>query len=253
MLKKLIKLKWLAILSSLSLPLCYFWGTTYYSGKLAPYGVSSDLFPLTTADAYLYAYTFATVATSSLSLGIFQFIAEQYIWVIWVLLAFVFTTAFQLTSDNKKAKNNSSVGGEENSEKKILRPIRFKDNLTASIKLYSQMTGYAFMSLYALFFLALLLLGLFMVPHGKGEEFSIKERDDYLQNGCYFKEQSNWNNCSILLDKEGKEIAKGILVVGSLTHIAFFNDNGPRTMQIPQGAVITKEFRAVKNSTYSDK
>ena len=73
-----------------------------------------------------------------------------------------------------------------------------------------------------------------MVPHGKGEEFSIKERDDYLQNGCYFKEQSNWNNCSILLDKEGKEIAKGILVVGSLTHIAFFNDNGPRTMQIPR-------------------
>lgn len=249
--KRFIKLKVLAILTSLTIPLSYFLGATYYSGSLAPYGVSPDSFPLSAADTYLQAYSFSTVLTSSASIKLLTLFLKNLIEIVGIFLAIVVVSALFLhkakQSSKKEVKSKDKVEKKETDIEESDKTKRqlFMINLRESFAIWLPIGGYAFASIYALLVLALLLLGLFVFPYEKGKEYAKSQRDTYIEKGCFYKDNENWSNCTTLYSKDGKEIVTGLLVARSLTHIAFFNDEGSVTLQIPQGSLIKKRFRKV--------
>ncbi|MEZ9822972.1 hypothetical protein AB4238_20495 [Shewanella sp. 10N.286.45.A1] len=222
-------------------PAGYLIGLSYYQGKLAAFGVSAAAFPLSVQDIYVSAYY--AIGSSLLAVGsvVVDFIKLIFTW--YSISFAVVCIGFSYFVIKKKGNESSSLTINLTSKfKSVISYLHWKNNdFTKAVGV----TGLAFYSilsiLYVLIFLVVFWYAIPSFAHNKGSEIGVQIRTDYLENGCHIKSKEFWGNCHALIDKDGKTIFKGVLVIHSKDHVAFFNENGSLAIKVPQGACIVKE------------
>ncbi|WP_444933046.1 hypothetical protein [Microbulbifer sp. JTAC008] len=239
-------LAYLAVLT----PAGYLVGLSFYQGKLAALGVSTEVFPLAVQDAYVsayYAIGYLLIAVSSICSDFLKLIFS---WprIIYTLIAFCsFIGLCYWIIKSKKRSNSKLKRFLWLQIKKIISYLHWKNNDFTKAVGIAGLASYGILSiLYVLAFIAVFWFAIPAASYYRGLDYGASIRSNYLESGCHIGDDDFWGNCHTVNSKDGKLIFKGILVVHAKDHVAFFHDGGSIVMKIPEGANITKDFRQRK-------
>ena len=247
---RLEKIHLLLLIFGFTAPIGYLLGTGYYHGYLTAFHVSADAFPLSIQDTYFYVYVFFQVLLIDLKDIVHEFIGflktnELMALIFFFTLLLVFYSFFKLTSLMKWFSEKERTKQLVNKIKKI--DFKKSDFLTATIG--SVFVGYLLISILAILPGLYAIWSLVYIPsYSVAKNFAENARNEYLEKGCFFDEKP-FSNCKELLDKNGKSIMKGLVVVQNTKHIAIFNKKGSFVIEIPPQAKIYSRINLVKEET----
>lgn len=215
-------------------PYSYLLGLSYYQGTLHAYGLSYESFPATAPDIYVTAYyafgNFLLAVVSEVGAK-----ANSLSFVEIMLFAIALVTAAMLAIRVNKNKQKFASRLLESltlvvpaSHKEFFLSI--KSVLTKAV--FGLFVIFAFFSLIMIVTLAWWAFPYWIFTNASG--IQKQKIQDYLHNGCYIEEKTNWANCYILFDKDEKEIASGMLVGLSEKRISFFDSRGVTLLALPK-------------------
>ncbi len=244
-------LAYLAVLT----PAGYLVGLSFYQGRLAAFGVSADAFPLAIQDTYVsayYAIGYFLLAVSSVFTDFLNTIFSwpKVIYTLGVISSFIGLCYWMIK--RKKSPDSKIKQWLRIRTKELISYLHWENNDFTKAVGIAGLASYGVLSI--LYVLAFLAIFWFMVPaiaYYRGLDNGEDIRSKYLESGCHIADDAYWGNCHKLNDKDGTLILKGILVVHTKEHVAFFHDGGSIVMGIPQGSSITRDFRQQKITSKS--
>ena len=231
-------------------PAGYLIGLSYYQGRLSAFGISAEAFPLAIQDAYVNAYYAIGYGLLSVNSAVSEFIKLIFSWpvIIYTILVIGSLIGLSYFLIKKKKREPSNIGITNTLKLKFKTSnLHWENNDFTKAVVVAGLASYGVLSILSILVsLAIFWLAIPALSYHIGSDNAVKIRSDYLKNDCHIDEQEFWGNCHILKDKDGKTVFKGILVVHSKDHVAFFNKTGSLVKKTPQGASIIKEIRQTK-------
>jgi len=223
-------------------PTGYVIGINFYIGGMAEYGISTSSFPLDIQQTYVYAYYAVAIILAGIKEwveGVFFTLTSWPGNLFSTLLLALLTIIFYLIIKRHEIKHRFFSEWEIEAGKKVTSYLSTETN---DLSRAMTVTGIITMFAVGIF---VILFGLFSIwaasaalgAHA-GKEFAIEKRNEYLEKGCFYKEDSLWSNCRQLVSDEGDILLEGILVFHNGDYIAFFNKDGSFTKHIPPTATI---------------
>lgn len=230
-------LRFVAIITTLVgifTPGAYLIGLTYYQGYLSAFGMSSELFPLSTQEAYVHFYTasalyvidfFGLVVNQTSIFG--WFILAIFGWVVFFLfIGVVLGVAIALLEKTRLFRTVSSKLDFPVVDEEIVRKMGS-----------GTITVFAFT--YLLFAVMLLWVLIPYLAHQKGVEVAEKERIIYSNVGCNKPKLSSvFGHCRVLMSPDNKELFQGYLVIQNEKYLGFFLEKGAYIVPRPSGSVL---------------
>jgi len=217
--------------------IAYVIGKAFYDNYMRCFGLNSDFFPISIQDIYFYSYIAALHGFS----GLIEILQRNMLSIIIsATLVIGLMVFFALRPKN---------------EKSILVNFPFLEKILSSTKMQflTQLltTTFAGVYLFTLFIyivtlFLMFMLYLYMGPQSIGEKMASKKINEYHEHGCYIPENSQANICIQILDKDNKEVAKGVLIAYDNDKIAFFNDQGSQIIKFPTDGKILADLNMTK-------
>lgn len=228
-------------------PAGYLVGYSYYQGLLSAYGVSTDLFPLTTQEIFVatfYSLGGLLVSLSKFLLKIFNllFLEGNVIW--FSLFAFILTVLFYILIKKPKLPKNIFFDVIAKIIGKLFYYLHWKNNDFIKAVGLAGLTSYVLISiLYVLMTLSVFWFAFPYASYYKGQDFAKEKRDDFIKNGCKTIKNRIWSNCKKLNASDGSLIYEGILVAQSNSYVAFFTKDGTFIKKFPSEAYISNTYK----------
>lgn len=217
--------------------IAYVIGRVYYSSYMNAFGISSDFFPAVIQDIYFYA-SIVVLNGFSYLLGIILKDIFNFILIItcmlFIFLLIAYSSKFEKSLFDRFPK---------------LAKIISSSNMQFFSKVLSKtFLGVYFFTLfiYTLTIFLMFLLYLYIGPVSLGKKDASRKINSYQEHGCYIPEDSNANTCIQILDKDSKEIAKGVLIAYDNDKIAFLNDRGSQIIKFPTDGKIIVDINMTK-------
>lgn len=215
----------------------YVIGKAFYDAYMQSFGLSSDFFPISTQDIYFYSYIAALHIFSSIIAIFHQNIVSIILSAILVIGIIVYLA---LRPKNKKS---------------FLSKFPFLEKIFSSEKiqfftqvLTTTLVGVYLITvfIYVITVILMFALYLYMGPHTLGQQLATKKIKEYQEYGCYIPKDSNANTCIQILDKDNKEVVKGVLIAYDNDKIAFLNEKGSQVIKFPIDGKIMADINMTK-------
>jgi hypothetical protein len=225
-------------------PLLYLIGIAFHEGYASAYGISTGFFPLSSLELKEYIYFLYIEKV------IIKFLCDIFCYV--VICVLVIPIFLSILSSLKKQFSSYNFFQEIDSflDKRWFPPIKkwpklaeFFQNIESNVK---WLIGNKFFLFLISILLVSIIFGYFVYLAGKeGKEYANTHRKDYLEKGCFFKEDGIWSNCDSLVNQKGEILHTGLLIATSNNYIAFFNCEGSIVTKFPNDAVIRNEIKKI--------
>lgn len=215
----------------------YIMGKAYYGAYMHGFGLSSDFFPASTQDIYFYSYIAFIEGLSNVSDLLHKHIVS-------ILISVAISIGI-LASFAQRPKNEKSFLAQFPLLEKIFLSSKMQviihvlETIFASVYLVT-------LSIYGVTILLLVSVKFYLVPQSSGYEDATKKIKEYHEYGCYIPKDSNANMCIQILDKDNKEVSKGVLIAYDNDKIAFFNDKGSQMIKFPADGKIVADLNMTK-------
>lgn len=228
---------WLgAILITLILPYLYLLGLAYYQGYMDAFGVSSDIFPLSTADVYVKAFLAISLVITENIRALTQFLTSDWEFILEsvLLLSGVLYLIIYFSKVQCIAKY---IGLIETSNKETQNAKGFESLPTLVLNIAD------------LFFKGVLVLSLSMIVLWSGVRMAVKTGEGialdsinkYTKNGCQPKDsKSKWSDCVKLVNDSELTLQEGLFVAKNPEEIALFRKEGSFVFRLRDDVVIMK-------------
>jgi uncharacterized membrane protein len=219
----------------------YLIGISFYQGRLAAYGVSSDAFPLALQDIYVEAFWAVGLWLAILAkeiTAVFQVLSNPPgLYKLAAAAVIVMLIVYVLIKHQSGLKSFL-----RNNLQPIKKMIDYLDSeKNAFTKAAGLIGGVSYLLVVGLWLVLVLFLcwvGLPVAAYYKGRDNANITISTYLEKGCFVKEDEKWTNCKRLVASDGKQLYEGILVAHTNGYIAFFNTTGSYVSKFPENAAI---------------
>ena len=234
--KSLKFFSWLgAFLITLILPYMYLLGLAYYQGYMSEFGVSSDMFPISTADVYVNAFVVISMVFFKclnkinilIILNMSLIVGHLLIWG-GVLSGVIYYIKF-------REKNMFFLNQSLNLKNKSELPEPSKNALSV--------INFIHISFQIILFVISLLLILWVgvnIATKIGESVAFENINKYLLNECKFDSKEKWNACIRIENGAGLKPQEGLFIAKNPDEIALFKKKGSYVYRLNYDSIIVK-------------
>ncbi len=227
----------LAIIA-LAAPIFYIIGAFYHHGYLDAYGLTSEAFPISVPEAYEQAYFAIFILFARLLALLSDYFSFWSMFALsFVFLLVVIAVHFAIDEFNERTEHFRFSDS--------LKRRWFMRRLKRSMdKIYLHYSVSSNVLALALIFM---LLWIFIAGSAfvYAKNSTLEVIDEYEQHGCAAAENSKWQRCVSVLDKDKKVIAKGLLAARYNDRIAIYHAGETRVWILSSSDVVVRRMEKI--------
>ncbi len=241
--KRSFLLTYAAAFIALLAPAGYLIGVGYQAGYLSTFGITTDAFPLSVTDAYVYGYYTVSFYLIELIPFFTDITSWQYVGaVLCALILFVYAIAKIARYEHPDPQKNKPLPPFLIRIKVFLNPNT--NDFTLAIKLVAELSTKIGKAAYFTIILLTVWISITVFSTHKGQIHAEKNRSSFLSKSCFFQEHNQISNCVKIYDSQNNLIAEGILVALNDKRYGIFNQQGSLISELPKDASIIRGFKA---------
>lgn len=246
--KRSFLLTYAAAFIALLAPAGYLIGVGYQAGYLSTFGITTDAFPLSVTDAYVYGY----YTVSFYLIDLIPFINNSAIWeyigaALCILILFIYVMIKIIRKRHPKSEKYNPLAPSIQALLEFFSPD--KNDFSLAVKFVAELSTKIGKVAYSIICLLLFWISITVFSTHKGQMHAEKSRSSFLSKSCFFQEHNQISNCVKIYDSRNNLIAEGILVAINKQRYGIFNEQGSLISELPKDARIIRGFRASTTKT----